>query len=195
MCTESAPSGCYSGTNSFPHVTTKFSLTEAVGGEGYDVFRVARLFLGYAKKFSDQNKGKKLAFEVERYLANPVEDPRNLKLNVLLWWKMNGSKYPILEKITRDILAVPVSAVASESTFSTRHRVIDDYRSSLTLAIVEALICTENWLQSKLFTNPVYNIYDEIEEQMFHMELQEEFKRAQASTMEIVSADIGDIDI
>ena len=39
--------------------------------------------------------------------------------------------------------------------------------------MVEALICTENWLQAKLFVNPVYNLQEDIKEQIFHMELQE----------------------
>ena len=62
---------------------------------------------------------------MERYLKDPVEDPSNLKLNVLLWWRVNGSRYPILEKIASDVLSVPVSTVASESAFSTGHRIID----------------------------------------------------------------------
>ncbi|KAH9718599.1 hypothetical protein KPL71_022284 [Citrus sinensis] len=112
----------------------------------------------YSPYFTTENEGKRVVSEVERYLSDPVEDPSNLKLNVLLWWKVNGSKYPILEKIARDVLAVPVSTMASESAFSTGRRVIDEYRSSLTPCMVEALICTENWLQAKLFANPVYNL-------------------------------------
>ncbi|KAH9650294.1 BED-type domain-containing protein [Citrus sinensis] len=127
----------------------------------------------YAQKVFVQNEGKRVVSEVERYLSDPVEDPSNLKLNVLLWWKVNGSKYPILEKIARDVLVVPVSTVASEFAFSTGRRVIDEYRSSLTPCMVEALICTENWLQAKLFANPVYNLQEDIKEQIFHMELQE----------------------
>ena len=63
--------------------------------------------------------------------------------------------------------------MASKFAFSTGHRIIDESRSSLTPAMVEALICTENWLQSKLFANLVYNLQEVIKEQMFHMELQE----------------------
>ena len=81
---------------------------------------------------------------MERYLKDPVEDPNNLKLNVFLWWKVNGSKYLILEKIARDVLLVPISTVASESAFNTWRRIINEYRSSLTPAMVEVLICTEN---------------------------------------------------
>ncbi|KAH9782184.1 BED-type domain-containing protein [Citrus sinensis] len=125
---------------------------------------ISRPFFGYAQKVFVQNEGKRIVSEVKRYLSDPVEDPSNLKLNVLLWWKVNGSKYPILEKIARGILVVPVSTVASESTFSTGRRVIEEYRSSLTPCMIEALIYTENWLQAKLFANLVYNLQKDIKE-------------------------------
>jgi hypothetical protein len=49
--------------------------------------------------------------------------------------------------MTRGILSIHISTVALESTFSTIGRcVIDQYRSSLKLDIVEALVCTMNWL-------------------------------------------------
>ncbi|KAG6531912.1 hypothetical protein ZIOFF_005748 [Zingiber officinale] len=53
------------------------------------------------------------------------------KILCLEWWRMNKMQYPILSKITADILAIPVSSVASEATFSVGTRVIDSYRSSL----------------------------------------------------------------
>nr|KAJ0194946.1 hypothetical protein LSAT_V11C700370020 [Lactuca sativa] len=43
---------------------------------------------------------------------------------------------------------MPVSTVASESTFSTGGRVIDNYRSSFNTKTAEALICTQDWLRS-----------------------------------------------
>ncbi|KAI3740220.1 hypothetical protein L2E82_30644 [Cichorium intybus] len=47
--------------------------------------------------------------------------------------------------MARDILAIPVSTVASESVFSTSGRVLDTFRSSLTAKVIEALICTQDW--------------------------------------------------
>jgi hypothetical protein len=48
--------------------------------------------------------------------------------------------------MARDILNIHVSTIASESTFSVGGRVIDQYRSSLKPNIVEALVCTRDWL-------------------------------------------------
>ncbi|KAH9722524.1 BED-type domain-containing protein [Citrus sinensis] len=168
---ESGLSGSYGGTSSFQRFTSEANLVDVAGGECDDAFQVARPFLGYARKVSVQNKSRRVVSEVERYLKDPVEDLNDLKLNVLRWWRVNGSRYPIMEKIARDVLVVPVSTVAYESAFSTGRRIIDKYKSSLTPAMVEALICTENWLQSKLFANPVYNLQEDIKEQMFHMKL------------------------
>ena len=94
---------------------------DVADGEGDDTFQITCPLFEYVKKVSVQNENRRVASEVERYLKDPVEDPSNLKLNVLLWWKVNGSKYPILEKIARDVLIVPVSTVAYEFAFSTRH--------------------------------------------------------------------------
>ena len=66
------------------------------------------------------------------------------ELDILKWWKSNCERLPILSKMARDILAVPISTVASEYAFSTSGRVLDSFRSSLTPRIVEALICSQD---------------------------------------------------
>ncbi|KAL6214178.1 hypothetical protein ACLB2K_013616 [Fragaria x ananassa] len=98
--------------------------------------------------------------EVDIYLLDPIEKPQSDKkkeeFQLLLWWKLNGSKYPNLAAVAKDVLAIQVSIVASESSFSTGKRVIDPHRSSLTPKLVEALICLQNWLKSDSITNLAY---------------------------------------
>ncbi|CAH9123122.1 unnamed protein product [Cuscuta epithymum] len=87
--------------------------------------------------------------DVDRYLLDSIEGDENSDFDILNWWRVNGvCKYPLLAYIARDILAIPVSTIASESCFSTSGRVIDPFRSSLSPKMVEALICTQNWLRS-----------------------------------------------
>ncbi|KAG6501116.1 hypothetical protein ZIOFF_040984 [Zingiber officinale] len=69
------------------------------------------------------------------------------KFSYLEWWRMNRMQYPILSKIAVDILAIPVSSVASEATFSAGTRVIDSYRSSLFPDTVQTLLCGGDWLR------------------------------------------------
>ena len=75
--------------------------------------------------------------------------------DILDWWRVNSSRYGILSQVARDVLAIPVSAIATESAFSTGGRVLDPFRSSLSPNTVEALICTQNWLRSKDSTEPI----------------------------------------
>ncbi|TYK12117.1 zinc finger BED domain-containing protein RICESLEEPER 3-like [Cucumis melo var. makuwa] len=68
--------------------------------------------------------------------------------DILQWWKMNSDQFEVLGHMARDILAIPVSTVASESAFSTGGHVVDSSRCSLAPKTVEAFICTQNWLNS-----------------------------------------------
>ncbi|CAN6171584.1 unnamed protein product [Urochloa humidicola] len=72
-------------------------------------------------------------------------------------------KYPVLSKLAKDILAVPVSTVASESSFSTGGRILDSFRTSLSATTVEALICTQSWLRSPSGPIDIIKSMEEIE--------------------------------
>ena len=71
----------------------------------------------------------------------------NVSFEILTWWKVNSPRFPILSLMAKDLLAIPISTVASESVFSTSGRVLDSYRSSLGDKTVECLICTQDWLR------------------------------------------------
>ncbi|CAA0827403.1 Zinc finger BED domain-containing protein DAYSLEEPER [Striga hermonthica] len=87
--------------------------------------------------------------DLDVYLKESVLVVEKDDFDILMWWKLNQSRFPILSCFARDVLAIPVSTVASESAFSTGGRVLDDYRSSLTPKVVEALICAQDWLKKK----------------------------------------------
>lgn len=87
--------------------------------------------------------------ELEKYLRDAKESLDG-PFDLLGWWKMHSTKYRILSRIAKDILAIPVSTVSSESAFSTGGRVLDSYRSNLTPKTVQALICAQNWLRSDI---------------------------------------------
>ncbi|XP_021734980.1 zinc finger BED domain-containing protein RICESLEEPER 1-like [Chenopodium quinoa] len=62
--------------------------------------------------------------ELDKYLDDDTEEDVD-DFDILKWWKTHGARYPTLSLIARDILAIPVSTVASESDFSTGGRVIN----------------------------------------------------------------------
>ncbi|CAN1337711.1 Putative AC transposase [Linum perenne] len=86
--------------------------------------------------------------KLDKYLREEPNDTPDPKFNVLDWWILNSHRYPILSQMARDVLVVPISTVSSESAFSTGGRVLDAFRSSLTPRIVDALICTQDWLRA-----------------------------------------------
>ena len=90
--------------------------------------------------------------ELDHYLEESVL-PRTPDFDVLSWWKTNGLKYPSLQLMALDILAIPVSTVASESAFSTSGRVITPHRSRLSHDTLEALMCAQNWLRNEIEGN------------------------------------------
>ncbi|TYK24201.1 zinc finger BED domain-containing protein RICESLEEPER 2-like isoform X3 [Cucumis melo var. makuwa] len=92
-------------------------------------------------------------------------------LDLLTWWKVNSSRFKIISQVVRDIYSIPISTVPSESAFSTGGRVLDSFRSSLTPQTVEALICAQNWIQSKSLDDMIEEIdgAEEIDEEFINI--------------------------
>ncbi|KAL0440619.1 UNVERIFIED_CONTAM: putative AC transposase [Sesamum radiatum] len=84
------------------------------------------------QKFKTEGKSDVVKSELDKYLCEDLEVFQK-EFDILNWWKVNSHKFPILSKIARDILAVPVFTVASDSAFSTGGRVLDAFRSSCLL--------------------------------------------------------------
>ncbi|XP_039146777.1 zinc finger BED domain-containing protein RICESLEEPER 2-like [Dioscorea cayenensis subsp. rotundata] len=70
------------------------------------------------------------------------------QFNALEWWKGSTLKYRILSRMTHDILAIPISTVASEATFSAGGRVIATYRVSLAPETVQGFLCRGDWCRN-----------------------------------------------
>ncbi|KAH9650473.1 protein DETOXIFICATION 12 [Citrus sinensis] len=56
--------------------------------------------------------------------------------------------YPTLARIARDILAIPIITVGSESTFSTGGRVVSSHHNKLHPSTLEVLMCCQSWLRA-----------------------------------------------
>ena len=95
-----------------------------------------------------------------------------LDTNVLSWWKKNSCKFPVLSELAKDVLAVQVSSVASESAFSTSGRILDPFRSCLTPYMIEALVCLQQWLRNNIHAEKkVSSLVQMFEELDFHESL------------------------
>ncbi|CAA7057445.1 unnamed protein product [Microthlaspi erraticum] len=91
--------------------------------------------------------------ELDIYLKEPCENPiimLGTEYEILDYWKHNQGRFPVLCEMAKDLLAMQVSSVASESAFSTSGRVVDPYRSCLTHYTIEVLMCTEQWIKAEI---------------------------------------------
>ena len=70
---------------------------------------------------------------------------RTSDIDILDYWRKCKVAYPILARMARDILAIPISTVASESAFSIGGRVLDAYRSSMKPHTFDSLVCLRDW--------------------------------------------------
>ncbi|XP_024196107.1 zinc finger BED domain-containing protein DAYSLEEPER-like [Rosa chinensis] len=101
---------------------------------------------------SSKKKKDSLKSELEDYLGEKLI-PRtrtSLEFDIFEWWKVNGIRYPTLQAMARDILAIPVSTVASDLAFSTSGRVVSSHRSHLHADTLEALMCARDWMWNEM---------------------------------------------
>ena len=111
------------------------------------VTKVKEKVLSLAQRaFADKNKLVSQESELGNYLLEPRillgEDEK-----ILVWWKNNQTKFPILSKIARDYLAMQASSVPSERGFSSSGLTVTDMRSRLHPMTVRSLMCLKSWFK------------------------------------------------
>ncbi|KAG6467133.1 hypothetical protein ZIOFF_075050 [Zingiber officinale] len=128
--------------------------------------------LNYHLKMAQLRKAQKqeeITNEVDKYFSDPFVKWSS-SFDILEWWKGNTTTFPVLSKIAKDIFSIPSSTVASENAFSLGRRVVDPFRASLHPKMVEALVCTSDWLRGEeinLYKEPTedeFNFYKDCEE-------------------------------
>nr|XP_025628321.1 zinc finger BED domain-containing protein RICESLEEPER 1-like [Arachis hypogaea] len=147
----------YSSSGSFN--SSKASHDHGVGGENANEEEDG--FVDEFRMSVKKKQGEVKRNELERYMEDDVEN--NIpSFDILRWWKLKSMMYYALAHIARDLLAIPVSTMSSESAFSTNGRVLDQFRSSLSPSTVESLICSQNWLKTQ---EKMYDLKQELEDQ------------------------------
>ncbi|KAG6390714.1 hypothetical protein SASPL_148457 [Salvia splendens] len=125
----------------------------------------------FGMDISDDDGDSSNQTELDIYLTvrrHKVPKEEMASFDLLKWWSEH-SHYHVLSEMARDILAIPVSSVASESAFSMGGRVLSPYRSSLTCTMVEALICAGDWLKtSDLDKKEEEDVDEEEQEKEYH---------------------------
>jgi hypothetical protein len=102
-----------------------------------------------SSSFSTPSTSSAAVNELTAYLDSdsvPWGDPN---FDILLWWRDHKQSYPILSIMARDIMAVPVSTVSSESCFSLTGRILEERRRRLLPEHVEMLTCIKDWDQAR----------------------------------------------
>jgi len=84
--------------------------------------------------------------EIVTYVSMGYENEQGL--DVIAWWRRNRRAFPVLAMMARDIFAVPMSTVPSESCFSSANRILSDRRSKLGPHVFERLVCLKDWINA-----------------------------------------------
>ena len=78
---------------------------------------------------------------------------------MLTWWKGVKNQYTVMSIIARDILAMPVSRVASKSALSAGQCILDEKMNRMIDEIIEMVLYFKDWLdvEIRLQDKDVYN--------------------------------------
>nr|XP_016488633.1 PREDICTED: zinc finger BED domain-containing protein DAYSLEEPER-like [Nicotiana tabacum] len=82
--------------------------------------------------FENQLESSRDKTQLDLYMEKPnLNRKANPDLDVLAFWKENRLRFPNFSLMARDVLSIPISTIALESTFSIGVRIIGKFQSSI----------------------------------------------------------------
>ncbi|GKB33596.1 zinc finger BED domain-containing protein RICESLEEPER 2 [Tanacetum coccineum] len=118
--------------------------------------KMGELFGTYKERFNFLSSNSSMGKHMESEVTSPnngdndfLNDYYNVDATSSYETEIELDRYlrePKIE-LRKDILAIQISTVASKAAFSMGGRVLDLYRTCLSTTIVEALICTQDWVR------------------------------------------------
>ncbi|KAL1202644.1 Zinc finger BED domain-containing protein DAYSLEEPER [Cardamine amara subsp. amara] len=103
---------------------------------GFAFFQEFLKFEGSSREFDES--------ELDSYLKEPVME-WNKDFNALEWWREEGQKYPILSRVARDILSIPISRATSFDAYVADKRECPEFVVSMKAKLVNAMMCSKSW--------------------------------------------------
>jgi hypothetical protein len=137
--------------NIFKELFNKYSLHSGeITPDFAQSVSIFETYLGRTNPWADWSQHRSLVqrrvSELDRYLGEETVFVC-IPFDILKYWKSSSASYPVLARMARYILAIPVSTVASESAFSSGEKIISEYRSRLTSETVQTLVCLQDWIR------------------------------------------------
>ena len=83
--------------------------------------------------------------ELDAYLKEPIME-WNKDFKALEWWKEESQKYPVLSRVARDILSIPISRATSYDSYVTDKREPPENVLSMDAKAANAVMCGRSWL-------------------------------------------------
>ncbi|KAJ4893837.1 Zinc finger BED domain-containing protein DAYSLEEPER [Raphanus sativus] len=85
--------------------------------------------------------------ELDAYLKEPVME-WNKDFKALDWWREEGGhKYPVLSRVARDVLSIPISRATSYYAYGMDRREPPAFVVSLEAEVANAMMCSKRWLR------------------------------------------------
>ncbi|KAJ3709070.1 hypothetical protein LUZ61_012775 [Rhynchospora tenuis] len=96
------------------------------------------------ERFSQHIRGFCVISELDEYLGEKVIEMGGEDFDLLGWWKQNQSRFPVLSRMARDILAVPATVRDVLDSIKTDYEDLEVVQVERRL--LEAVICSKDWI-------------------------------------------------